>query len=345
MREEAIAISFSDLLLTAHLRSVDCAILDIGEDAGIWLPRSDRVTFHYVLQGSAIVTLASRDGSRQVHLEQGDFAAFVRGTSHHLRVSGDAATTRFDYFTDRHLLEEPPVMRIGEGGAARVLSGMFGGPRASDSEDVSPLPDIVVQHARLEPQGAIFPIYQTAAGFEHACKGMGGRAFIGAVAHMFFVELIRRARDFAPVSSPDAQTLRMPKITLALRLIDAAPETDWTIDSLAKEVGTSRSMLAKQFLTLMEQPPIRYLTTVRMNRAADMLSTTDLSIAEIGWRVGYKSPTAFARSFRRERAMTPRQFRLLETRKPPAAGGSGEMRAPLAVAAAARTHSLEFAPA
>jgi AraC-like DNA-binding protein len=302
-----MSISFSDLLLVAHLRSADCAIVDFGADGSIWVPLSRMVTFHYVLQGTVSIRLAT-PGRALTELNAGDFAMLVTGSSHYLTVDANAHSQRFDYFKELHGLEEPPTLCVGRASGARVLSGVFGGSQIV-TEEISPLPELVIDRAEQGANGAIFPFFSAAARFEQACHGIGARAFICSVAHGFFIKLIRRQRSMSSTSAPDAVTIRAPRITLALRLIDAAPEIEWTVSSLAKEVGASRSMFAKQFLTLVGRPPFRYLTDVRMRRATELLADTSHSIAHVAAEVGYQSATSFARTFRRERGVTPRQFR------------------------------------
>jgi AraC-like DNA-binding protein len=55
--------------------------------------------------------------------------------------------------------------------------------------------------------------------------------------------------------------------------------------------------------------PRRYLTEVRMNLAAERLLGTDKGIEEIGYGLGYSSPTTFGRLFKCAFGLTPSEYR------------------------------------
>lgn len=96
-----------------------------------------------------------------------------------------------------------------------------------------------------------------------------------------------------------------PPIVRALRLLHAQPEAAWTVASLARRVGMSRTAFATRFRAQVGEPPIRYLTCYRLERAEQMLLTTGESVATIARRVGYDEVPAFCRAFKRMRGRTP----------------------------------------
>nr|WP_051811319.1 AraC family transcriptional regulator [Streptomyces alboflavus] len=61
--------------------------------------------------------------------------------------------------------------------------------------------------------------------------------------------------------------------------------------------------------------PKEYLLGIRMNAAKDLLATTDLSVAAIARRVGYKDPAYFTRTFTRRSGMSPSFFREQQFRR------------------------------
>ena len=52
-----------------------------------------------------------------------------------------------------------------------------------------------------------------------------------------------------------------------------------------------------------------YLQSLRLEKAKNLLSSTDLSAGEIGWQVGYKNPSYFFQVFREKTGMTPLEYR------------------------------------
>ena len=52
-----------------------------------------------------------------------------------------------------------------------------------------------------------------------------------------------------------------------------------------------------------------YLATLRIDRAKELLRTTDMSVDEISSAVGYTNVTSFGRKFKQEVGLTPTQYR------------------------------------
>ena len=99
----------------------------------------------------------------------------------------------------------------------------------------------------------------------------------------------------------------------ACRLMLEHPERQHTTASLAREVGLSERHLFRQFREIHGKAPRRYLTEMRMQRAADLLRTTRLGIEQIAQTVGYSSFASFDRLFKRAFGITPSALRARST--------------------------------
>jgi transcriptional regulator GlxA family with amidase domain len=95
----------------------------------------------------------------------------------------------------------------------------------------------------------------------------------------------------------------------ALALLHKQPAHPWTIASLANAVGLSRSVLAERFRHYLSDTPIGYLTHWRLQLAAQVLTSTSKSMAEVAGEVGYESEPSFNRAFKREFGIPPARFR------------------------------------
>jgi AraC-like DNA-binding protein len=100
-----------------------------------------------------------------------------------------------------------------------------------------------------------------------------------------------------------------PVVGQALRLLQRHPARPWTVASLAEKAGVSRAALARRFSELVGEPPMAYLTRWRLDRAADLLRDTDLTLAAVARQVGYGSAFALSTAFKRERGSSPQDFR------------------------------------
>jgi AraC-like DNA-binding protein len=138
----------------------------------------------------------------------------------------------------------------------------------------------------------------------------GSQTVINRLAYILFVQAVRAHVAALP---PDARSwmraLRDPAIGRALGLMHAKPEADWSVASLAEEVAMSRSVFAAQFCQMVGEPPLQYLTALRMRKARDLLRDRSVAIKEVAARVGYGSEASFGNAFKRWWGTAPGAYR------------------------------------
>jgi AraC-like DNA-binding protein len=100
-----------------------------------------------------------------------------------------------------------------------------------------------------------------------------------------------------------------PLVGPALRLLHDDPAHPWTVAALAGRTGTSRAALARRFTELVGEPPVAYLTGLRLALAADLLREPDATVGAVARRVGYGSGFALSAAFKRERGISPQEHR------------------------------------
>ncbi|MDR6322208.1 transcriptional regulator GlxA family with amidase domain [Actinoplanes couchii] len=106
-----------------------------------------------------------------------------------------------------------------------------------------------------------------------------------------------------------AGVLTDPVTGAALRAMHREPAHPWAVAALAAETGLSRAPFARRFTEALGQPPLTYLTWWRLTLAADLLRTTDHTVATVSARVGYASEFAFATAFKRRSGTPPGRYR------------------------------------
>jgi len=103
--------------------------------------------------------------------------------------------------------------------------------------------------------------------------------------------------------------LNDPILRRALLCVHDDPARPWTVEELAREAGASRTVLAERFNAVLGHAPIHYVTSWRMQLAADRLRNSNDSLAAIAMDVGYESEAAFNRAFKRVTGVSPGRWR------------------------------------
>lgn len=85
--------------------------------------------------------------------------------------------------------------------------------------------------------------------------------------------------------------------------------TEVSVHALAKRFGMSSRNLSRRFKLATQVTPIEYLQQQRIQAARDLLQTSNLSIKEIAYRVGYLDVSHFSRLFKQSTGLTPSTYR------------------------------------
>ena len=136
------------------------------------------------------------------------------------------------------------------------------------------------------------------------------RMQLDGIGMMFGVHLLRRAACM-PAELP---AMRGGLAGWQLKRIDERIAADLAQDlglsCLASAVGLSPYHFARAFKRSTGLSPHRYVLRTRLERAKELLATSDLSIADIAARIGYQDhPSQLSRLFRRELGVTPQAYR------------------------------------
>ena len=83
-----------------------------------------------------------------------------------------------------------------------------------------------------------------------------------------------------------------------------------TVSDAAEYVGLTEKYLCKLFKERLGVTPDGFLQQMRADRAAHLLVSTSLSVAEIAESIGIPDPTYFSRFFKRRQGLSPSEYRL-----------------------------------
>ena len=102
--------------------------------------------------------------------------------------------------------------------------------------------------------------------------------------------------------------LKDARLAAALRGIHTQPAQPWTLATLARAAGLSRSAFAERFARVLGVTPLAYLLHWRLAVAKSLLAGGQVSVAEAAEAVGYHSASGFSTAFSRETGQSPRAF-------------------------------------
>ncbi len=93
--------------------------------------------------------------------------------------------------------------------------------------------------------------------------------------------------------------------------VASEPHLKWTASGLARRAGLSVGHFHIRVRALWGSTPMDIVRRIRLERAADLIRTSLLTVTEIAPRVGYVSPYALSNAMCRQFGIRPRQFRAI----------------------------------
>ncbi len=85
-------------------------------------------------------------------------------------------------------------------------------------------------------------------------------------------------------------------------------DSELSVEHIGEEMGLSRVQLYRKVKALTGQSPVELLRTARLQRGKRLLETTDMTIAEVAYDVGFSSPSYFTKCFKDEFGVSPREL-------------------------------------
>jgi AraC-like DNA-binding protein len=85
--------------------------------------------------------------------------------------------------------------------------------------------------------------------------------------------------------------------------------SDLSVDDLAADMNLSRVQLYRKVKAVTGSSPVELLRTARLNRAYQLLLTTDKSVSEVAYAVGFSAPAYFTKCFKEKYGMVPGDVR------------------------------------
>jgi AraC-like DNA-binding protein len=299
----------ADLLRSIRVRSSVFARPVLSAPWGFEIV-DEEAAFHIVTRGRC--SLSFGPTGDVVALSEGDFVVLPRGGAYVMRDAPATTPVRLDRSLKARNRDPGGIFRAGGGGETTGL--ICGNLRFEDvSTDLllSVLPPLI--HVRKQGSGLVAWL---AATIEHVRSELdaghsAADVVVARIADLLFVHAIATyLEDNAETAGSGwLGALRDRQIGPALALLHEHPERTWTVESLADALGPSRSAFAARFAQLVGEPPLRYLSRVRLNAVASRLSSSDEKMSAIATSLGYESVSGFNKAFKKRFGLTPGEYR------------------------------------
>ncbi len=302
----------SDILSLMKLKGTLYFRTSFTSPWGVTVPSFENVSrFHYAHRGRCYAVVEGVD--EPVLLEQGDLVIITRGAAHTLCCDiKNMAPKLLDQVVSDAGFTGSGVLVYGEPGTdleTQLICGHF----AFDPEARHPLVDALPPVIHIRNYGDTSYSWLEATlrviGGEAGRGELGGDLIAMKLTEIIFAQAVRTylandGRDrlvFGAIANPN--------IRRALQAVHGEPAKAWTVDTLAREAGLSRTSFAASFKELMAVTPHQYITSWRMQLARKLLTETELPMIEIAERSGYTSEAAFGRVYKKHFDVPPAEYR------------------------------------
>ena len=264
--------------------------------------------FHLVMSGACWFL----QGGKRTQLLAGDVVLVPRGRRHALADDPRSPRIRLADWLGAPSREgdAPRVLGSARGAETEVLCGVYAhAPRMLRQPVLELLPDWLYLGARGGRASADLEATVSSLRVESAMGARGSSLIVSRLLDILFVQIVRAWADANPARAGWIGALQDPVLAQALAAMHGAPAHHWDVASLARRCGSSRATLARKFTAHVGQPPLAYLTQLRLDLAARRLATSRDGLAAVAASVGYSSEFAFSRAFRRTFGKPPAAFR------------------------------------
>jgi AraC-like DNA-binding protein len=251
------------------------------------------------------------DGSEPRHLSAGSLTLLPHGTPHVFRSGAGVPAEPLFGLPVEMLSDCYELLSHGGGGElTQVTYGMLRFETATGDRLARQLPAVLhLDGWDADDAGWLNSTLRLIAREAQELRP-GGETVLTRLADVLVIQAIRAWLAGAPEARQGwLAALRDEQVGRALAAIHRAPGRDWSLISLAREAGMSRSAFAERFTALVGEPAMRYLADWRMQSARTHLHATTEPLSAVAHRFGYQSEAAFGRAFKRAFGVSPGSVR------------------------------------
>jgi AraC-like DNA-binding protein/mannose-6-phosphate isomerase-like protein (cupin superfamily) len=303
----------TDVLRSVHMQGTLYCRSRMRAPWGFRVAGRDTASFHVVTAGQCWLDV---EGTvKGVRVAAGDVIILPHGHAHLMRNPSSAPAAKIELLDDliqKLTPDKQGVLRYGQGGVSTTL--LCGGFRFEGDLTTNPLLSALPAFIHIKSKNSqLAPWVQATVKSVEAEAGSNQAGAETVIARLSEVLFIQAIRAFIRANNPGdigwLKALHDPQIGMALALIHSQPQEPWTLASLSRHVGLSRTAFSMRFKELTGVPPLRYLARWRLHKAAAHLRSGRRKLTEIARLVGYDSEVTLSKAFKRQFGVAPGAYR------------------------------------
>jgi AraC-like DNA-binding protein len=246
-------------------------------------------TFHVVARGSCWLHISGSEHPEA--LRAGDLVVFPHNSKHY--ISNSEIQPSIEVLSKQHGQDQE------SGPSTSMICGYFkfADNRWNPLLDAMP-PYLVIRSEVTSDTGNMnslinFMIYEAESG------QLGVDVVINRLSDVLFTHVVRTYIEQYKPEEGFIAALADHKLAKCLDAFHNKPGDNWSVESLAKSAGMSRSAFSEHFHHVTDQTPMQYVKQWRMQKAYDLLTTTEQSTQQIAEQCGYQSEASFSKLFKK----------------------------------------------
>ncbi|MDW3182559.1 AraC family transcriptional regulator [Roseobacter sp.] len=303
----------SDILTNLSMRGTIYFRTSFTKPWGVAVPNYENVArFHFAHRGRCLVRV---DGvADPVDLAQGDLVIIPHGAAHDLYCGHNPERTIMPLDT---VLQTSAFKGMGVlvyGGdepqsETQLICGHFAFDPHARHILMERLPLVIHLKNYGENAGRWMEATLRMIGEETGGQKMGDDLIALKMSEAIMAQAIRSFIEGSDALEQGLGAFADKNLSRALDAFHKAPAKGWTVETLARAAGMSRTGFAVQFQKAMDMTPIDYVTKWRMEIAKKVLVMQETSLTDAAEVAGCASDSAFARTFKKEAGISPAEFR------------------------------------
>ncbi len=175
-------------------------------------------------------------------------------------------------------------------------------------EDVYPIVDELLGYFRQAKRNALRTAIPGQASPDVSYQGdLCELVALGDISRLFAV-ILDKGYLLPEANEPQNSSRKVLQLKTVLEYIENHFAEKMTLEDLARVAGLSPKYFCRFFRSITQQTPMDYVNYYRIERAASLLSSTDLSVTAVGMECGFNDGSYFVKAFKKYMGLTPRQY-------------------------------------